>query len=210
MKWFGDRHRVRPFPEILAAYVDGELDAAGRARVEAWLAQHPEAAAELEAQREWSRRNRRLWLSSAGPQPSDASWSRLFTRLQHALATPPARPIVHRWYSRGRAAAVMATAAAVLLAVVLLRPTSPPDPSAGLPLEDAWAVATDDDIDIVGIQDADTGFLVVGRPPLTGPIVLVSMNDVAIEKAMEDTDGMKPQMPRPGASVPMIVAPLGH
>src|SRR5436190_5975510 len=103
MNWFGDRHRERPFPEILAAYADGELDAAGRARVETWLARHPEAAADLDAQREWSRRNRRLWQSAAGPQPSDARWSRLFSSIQQALTAPPAQPLVRRWYSRGRA-----------------------------------------------------------------------------------------------------------
>src|SRR5205823_2431220 len=40
-----------PSPGQLAAYVDGELDAAACRRVEAWLAAHPEAAAEIEAQR---------------------------------------------------------------------------------------------------------------------------------------------------------------
>src|SRR5204862_7458696 len=40
-----------PDPGELAGYVDGELDAAGCRRVEAWLAAHPEAATEVEGQR---------------------------------------------------------------------------------------------------------------------------------------------------------------
>ena len=37
-----DRLPQHRWPHLLAAYADGELDAAGRARVEAWLAAHPE------------------------------------------------------------------------------------------------------------------------------------------------------------------------
>src|SRR5262245_54407800 len=86
----GDRRHDRPFPELLAAYADGELDAAARAQVEAWLAAHPEARAELEAQRRLSRRNQKLWHASAGPSPSEASWARVLNRVQSALRTPPA------------------------------------------------------------------------------------------------------------------------
>ena len=44
-----------PKPEWLAAYVDGELDAASRKEVESWLTDHPEATQELEAQRRLAR-----------------------------------------------------------------------------------------------------------------------------------------------------------
>jgi len=42
---FGHQPRRPEFPELLAAYADGELDATGRAAVEAWLTEPPEAAA---------------------------------------------------------------------------------------------------------------------------------------------------------------------
>jgi anti-sigma factor RsiW len=205
----------RSFPELLAAYADGELDPAERARVEAWLVDHPEAHATLDAQQKLSRHNRRLWQADSSRAPSEVSWSRLFSRIHQALATPPQQsvngPATARRPYRAPVLAIVSTAAAALLAVTLLRPTTPPGPPVGLPEEDAWAVATDDDVEIVGIQDGDTNRLVVGRPPLTGPIVLVSTNDVVFDKVVEDTDGMMPQMPPPGASVPMIVAPLaGH
>jgi anti-sigma factor RsiW len=214
MNWFSDRSRERPFPELLAAYVDGELDPAGRARVEAWLADHPAALAKLEAQHKLSRRNRRLWQASTAPAPSEASWSRLYSRMQKALAAPP-RPVgapAAAQRPRGfRILAVVSTAAAALLAVALIRPDLPPSTPTSLPADEAWAVASDDDIEIVGIQDSDTDRLVVGRPPLTGPIVLASVSDVVFDKVAPDTDGMMPQMPPPGASVPMIVAPIaGH
>src|SRR5437764_4714017 len=97
MMGFDDR--PPDLPELLAAYADGELDAAGRARVEAWLADHPEARAELEAQRKLSRRNQRLWQASAGPSPGEVGWSRLFARVHQALSAPApaARPTKFRY-----------------------------------------------------------------------------------------------------------------
>lgn len=43
--------------DMLHAYVDGQLDAAGRAAVEAWLAERPDRVAEIEA---WGRQNEAL------------------------------------------------------------------------------------------------------------------------------------------------------
>lgn len=43
--------------DMLHAYADGQLDAAGRAAVEAWLAEHPAQLAEVEA---WQRQNEAL------------------------------------------------------------------------------------------------------------------------------------------------------
>ena len=51
MRHHNDVGGAVPSPGQLAAYVDGELDAAACRQVEAWLATHPEAAAEIEAQR---------------------------------------------------------------------------------------------------------------------------------------------------------------
>src|SRR5439155_9273321 len=136
------------FPELLAAYADGELDADGRARVESWLAGHPEARAAFEAQRKLSRRNHRLWQASAGPSPGEASWSRLFARVQQALSAPP-QPAAARRH-RFRYLAPLSTAAAVLLSVALLKPTVPTDVRSGLPVGDAWVVAGGDDDEMVG------------------------------------------------------------
>jgi hypothetical protein len=207
MTRFGDRPHDRPFLELLAAYVDGELDAAGRARVEAWLAEHPEARAELETQQRLSRRNQRLWQASAGPSPSEASWSRLVAHVQQALTAPPGPPAPRRPRLL-RILAPLTTAAAAVLAVVFLRPLTPPAPPTPSTPDEVWAVATDDDVEIVGIQGADFDRLVVGRSPLPDQIVLATANDVAFEKVTPDTDGMMPKMPPPGATVPMIVVPM--
>src|SRR5947209_6423984 len=83
----------RPTPEEVAAFVDGELDAAAGARVEAWLGQDPERAAEADA---W-RRLACLWGETAPPDPGPAAWDRTRERIEADLpARVPARPRASR------------------------------------------------------------------------------------------------------------------
>jgi anti-sigma factor RsiW len=206
MTWFSDRYRDRPFPELLAAYADGELDAAGRDRVEAWLAEHPEDRAELENQRTLSRSNSELWQSSAPASPGERSWSRLFARVHTALKNP--EPALRT--SRFRyGAAILATAAAALFAVGLFRPGEQapvvPSPDAD---ETALVFADAADVDIQSIQDADTELLVVGQPPLLGQVVLAAAGDIQLEKVTKDTDGMMPNPMASGPNVPMLCVPM--
>jgi hypothetical protein len=211
MMGFGNHRRDRSFPELLAAYVDGELDAVARARVEAWLAEHPEARAELDDQRRLSRRNHNLWQSSAGQPPSEVSWARLLHRVQGALnaSARPDAPPAHRPHILRFAAPALAAAAAVFLGVLLWRPAGSPGPQPGPGDETPLAVADDADIEIVSIQEADAPLLVVGQPPLTDKVVLVSATDVELVKVERDTDGMMPQVQmNAGPNAPMIVAPL--
>ncbi len=206
MKGFADHSRDRPPPELLAAYADGELDSATRARIDAWLNQHPEARAELEAQQRLSRHNQRLWRASAGPSPSEASWLRLFARVQTALAAPPQpaparRPRLLRF-------AIPAVTAAAVLAVLVLRPPIDHPPQPAPPGEEPLVVAADADIEIVSIREADTERLVVGKPPLTGPVVLASSAEVVMEKMAQDANGQKARMMQAEANTPMVVAPV--
>jgi anti-sigma-K factor RskA len=210
MTGLNDRFRDRSFPELLAAYADGELDAAGRARVEAWLAAHPEARAELENQRKLSRTNSKLWHTSSPPSPGERSWSRLFVRVHTALANRPATAEPTRGAPRFRfGAAALAAAAAVLFAIGLFRPGEPapvdPSPSSD---ETVLVMADPADIDIQSIQDADTELLVIGQPPLIGLVVLAAPGDIQLEKVAKDTDGMMPREMVAGANVPMLCVPM--
>jgi anti-sigma factor RsiW len=65
-----------PFPiELLAAYVDGELDAATRAMVDQWLQCHPERYADLLVQHELSPLASTIWDRSCPPDPSEQTWA---------------------------------------------------------------------------------------------------------------------------------------
>jgi hypothetical protein len=214
---FGDHAHDRHFQELLAAYADGELDDATRAAVEAWLDDHPEAQAELETQFRFSRQNTEMWQASAPPSPGEFSWLRTVRRVHTALTDPATRADVaaepvrtgRRWLRR---AAVAVAAAAVLMAVATFLPdggdTDPGSPNA----DDAvWVVAADNDVDIESIQDTDTELLVVGQPPLTGPIVWASAGEVQFEKAVPTNDGKMPQMMTVEPNMPMVVVSVaGH
>src|SRR5947207_1409014 len=104
---FGDDY-VQP-RELLAAYADADLEghpalANLRARVEAWLMEHPEGQAELAEHR----RLRRLWQATTPPRPAPDTWATLWERISTTPieAARPAR-VAHRptWAYLGLGAA---------------------------------------------------------------------------------------------------------
>lgn len=185
-----------PNPRLLAAWVDDQLDVAARARLDAWLLDHPDVAEELQDHL----RLKQDWNRLPLPHPSAAEWQRVLTNVQQSVlaATPRRRP--RTWWWRG----IIGGAAGLLLALGLWsRPTV--DNSAEPPI----AVATDADVDILSIAEADHRAVVVGHLPLREPIVLVSTGDVQVENIEPDSDGMVPRVLwEEGPTAPMVVAPL--
>jgi hypothetical protein len=76
--------------------------------------------------------------------------------------------------------------------------------------EEPFPVASAEDVDIISVEAADAGTLVIGEPPLKEPLVWASAGDVTLERVEPDWDGMVPEvrMPSEGPDPPMIVAPL--
>src|SRR5947199_9164645 len=85
-----------PRPELLAAYADGELDPETRARVERWLAEHPEARDQLRAQRDLSPENWHLWQNAEPPAPSEDTWAAVRQSVEDGTRERPP-PSAGRW-----------------------------------------------------------------------------------------------------------------
>jgi hypothetical protein len=66
-------------------------------------------------------------------------------------------------------------------------------------------VASADDVDIVSLDFGDYGALVVGVPPLRGPIQLASADDVFVADTGHDVEVIRPEEGQPGGK--MIVWP---
>jgi anti-sigma-K factor RskA len=167
-------------PELLAAYADGELPPAECRRVEAWLAAHPEARADVEAQR----RLARLFDEAAPPAPADERWAEALAGLRQRLDRPANRR--RRVAVVVAALAALAAAAALLLALGLkyprggrVDPVPPPPPVAD---EEVWSVVSPDDVEIVSMDDRDRGTLVVGEPPVNKPMELLTVDEVDVNK----------------------------
>jgi hypothetical protein len=200
MRPFKARAGTAPTAEDLTAYVDDELDAAQRTWVEAWLRLHPESAAEIEGQR----RLGRLWHATTPVELDSATWACLWARLQqHFFSPPPARPWP-RWLVH--VGAVAGLAAALLLMLSWQRATGPAeDPVAGGTLR----IVSPEDVDIISLRAADRFTLVVGVPPVTGPLLLASAADVEFEGVEPAADGMVPEVHMDETTLtPMIVAPF--
>jgi hypothetical protein len=205
------------WPGLLAAYADGELDAAGRACVEAWLAADPRRHAQLDAQLALSRRNRRLWRAVAAPEPTEAAWSAVLARvasgatavaavpapaLRRLPATPRSRRATPRGFSRSLLPFLSAAAAAILALGVLPRPGLTPLPSENVVLP--VSLPGPGEVEVESVRDADRDLLIVGRPE-QHPFVLATADDVVIG-LLVPRDGTEPRVPMAGPDTPMVLA----
>lgn len=189
-------------PGLLAAYADGELTPAECRRVEAWLADHPGAAGEVEAQR----RLTRLCDRAAPPQPSEDQWSAVLARVERGLAAPPPRRPA--WPRRVALvlAPLAAAAAVILLALALKAPPgdSPPPPDTHATPEEPWQWASEDDVHVISMDPGRVA-LVVGEPPVGGEMEWVRPDEVKVSELAPDDEGRRGRL-WPGTP-PMVVIP---
>jgi hypothetical protein len=166
-----------PTPQQLGAYADGELSAADRAAVDAWLRRHPARAAEIEAM--W--RVTQLWRETPPPQPSAEAWSTVRHKIEARLHERPAlghgqetmpqrvetmsqrRPPRGTMPPRRSPRFGLAVAAAAVLALVLLSKGHGPAPAQ----EEPYPVINAEDVAIMSISGDDCACLVGARPPVS-------------------------------------------
>ena len=210
MMQFRHEKGAKPTDQLLAAYVDGELDAASHGQVEAWLADHPEAAAEVTAMQHL----RKVWQTTAPPEPSAREWSQMLDSITAALPSPPVTRKTRVSAGVLGWTAVTLAAASLLLAFFLQRPTiqdsgtGSSDPSAE---EQPFEVATISDVEIHQIDHDDLKALVVGTPPVPELLEVASKADVSVDSVEPAEDGSYPDMrllDHPNA--PMVWMPRGQ
>jgi anti-sigma factor RsiW len=191
---------MKPSPEQLAAYADGELDGASRRQCAEWLAGHPDAAAEVET---W-RRLSRGWQAGAPEEPGPAAWTAALDRIEKSLPAGPPAPV------RGRKlflwASLLTAAAAAILTVSLSArlfrtvPDAPADPD-----DEPYPVAEAHEVAIISMDVKDADALVVGESPVHGPLAFAAFDDIILL----DTKRMHEDAPQPlldeQLALPMIV-----
>ncbi len=203
-------HNPAPTPAELAAWADGELDPVTASRVEAWLADHPEAAHDAES----ARRLVQLYRDHAPPEPSPAAWQAALGRIETGLAAPRRLP---GW--RLRLLLGFAAAAAVLgglLIAGLYRPRPAQEPETAPVVQREVVLAEDDDndepfavltageVDILSMEAVDADRLVLGQP-LLGPIDFCRLEDIQVVKVEADPEEGLVSRLQPGPEMPMIV-----
>ncbi len=211
-----------PTPEHLAAYADGELGPDAQARVEAWLLAHPQARAEVEAQR----RLLRLWEAASPEPPGPDRWSAALSRIEEGLAHPGERRRPRRPWAF-RLIAGLVAAAATVAGVLVARPwlTTRPAPEAPPPVvrkaaealgvvlepEDAgsepWAVVSASEVDVeITIQHDDdaNAVVMVGGPLMPTFGVAAPEDSIEVHEARpSEWDGPTAQLKQ--KPVPMLV-----
>lgn len=191
--------------ELLAAYVDGELNGTACAQVEAWLAEHPEAYAILEDQREFCRKNADFWNLVETTEPANRQWQEVYRTIENRVIPPMTAKARRRtaWYL-APALAMSGLAAAVLLFVVSVNPRLPVGGSGSSPLsvapavnedDEVFQVATADDVELIQLPEEASSLIVVGRHPMADtPLVLATTPDVDIYNLGPDDQGRMPHV----------------
>jgi hypothetical protein len=215
-----------PRPELLAAYIDGELDPATAARVEAWLLTDPHACELLDEQYLLSRSHREFWRAVSPPEPSTARWNHLLHQIDERLQQPPASPAqplpcrhtppptpARRWSFTTSVS--LAIALALLVIVTTWRQQRPErdllplQSPLAIPVVETFAVLSESEIEINSVHAQDGSALVVGDSVLRQPLVLANIHDFALDSMQCDEDGLLPNVPMSNGSMrPMILAPM--
>jgi anti-sigma factor RsiW len=199
-------------PEWLAAYADGELGPGDRARVDVWLADHPEARDLLDEQESLGPKNVEFWQAVRPPEPTRRQWAAA-RRAVHGRARMPA---ARRWlpWVGSLALAATATAATVFFALPPVNPTTPPVPAVASPPRDVddepYAMASADEVRIISLPEEAAHLLVVGEHPLGGQaVVLAKADEVEFLGIGTDLAGRFPDVPTDVApdDAPMLWAP---
>ncbi len=199
--------------ELLAGLADGELSPRDRARVETWLAEHPEAREVLDEQESLGRGNTELWRLVQPPVPGPAEWGMVRSGL-HAQLARPAMP--NRGWTKRFAAAILAVAACLtigfvisdrpeptLVAVTELPALCPPfDPD-----DEPFAIARADEVRYLSLPESAAPLIRVGRHPMDDAMfVLARVDEVEFHGLGSDPEGRFPAPPM-AANPPMIWAP---
>jgi hypothetical protein len=169
-------HDWQPDPQLLAAYFDGELEDSAdvRARIENWLATHPDDAQDWHELKKFLR-------DTAPAEPSEATWQSVRERIKAVPQPRSRRP----WL----AAAVIA--ASVVLGVGVLfgawRSLRTPDQTvvkSKLPDDadfEVYPIASASEVTILRIESADMDGIVVGSFPVSGPMEWADPGEVSIK-----------------------------
>jgi hypothetical protein len=198
----------------LAAYADAELPPPDCASVEDWLCDNPEGRELIEAQEFVGPNNAELWQAVKPPMPSTRQWRKVADRVHQGSR----RAVIRRRVGRASAAALVATAAALVM--LLPDPAKPPvdAPYAGLQpttrvivADEPIELASDADIVIVSLPEAAADLLLMGEHPLRGSVLEFARGgDIEFFGVGSDPAGRFPEVPTSDAAandITMIWAP---
>ena len=216
------RHSSQDMPiELLAAYVDGELDEPARRRVECWLAEHPEWFVELVDQESLSPANDVFWQVAAPPMPTDETWDRVAAAIERAVPTPvfPHRPAEgkRRFWYLAPALALAGMAATVLIAISTVQrqrstehPNLPFVASAAIPDDEdvVFRIAGADDVELIHLPESAADLIVVGQHPLADvALAFASTADVQmLNYGLDDQGDFPDYRTMTGTDLPIFVA----
>jgi len=171
----------------------------------------------------WMRRNNanlsdeerlhQLMYATRPEDPDNVLWNEVLGRIEKRLQSPAARPASRNaWPWLGACSAAAAAVAAVLFLHYYHNQAPAPPIPGGIQTnnvaDEPLPVAVADEIEILSVGGADTQTLVVGNPPVDGPLELLAPGDVTLFSVEPADDDMVPEIRFHGPNSPIIWAQL--
>jgi len=205
-------HPTLQWHETLAAYADGEFEgrdelAPLKKRVEQWLAENPEARAELTRIRQL----KQAWQETSPPNPPPHVWPTMLAALE---CMPRRAGKANSSWRRVLGPALAVAASIALAAAWWWSNDSAPKPAADAVTQiteeqEPFVVAAAHEVEILNVEGADTHTLVVGELPLQGSLELAAPGEVTVNSVQPAArDNMLPDVHVRGPGRPMIWARL--
>lgn len=203
-----NRNRMDEFwPEILAAYADGELDPRTAQAVRKRLSVDPTARRALEAQVAFSPSHRAAWQVVEPDLPEPEQWSAVWRQIERSVSSGPGIDRSRRgttWFRRGLMGVLLAVPTTVVAAAVmavcvpqLAPPGKEQGPAPAPAVVEVFAVADPTDVNLLSVRDADLPQFVVGVPPVFSDLPLISNRNVRLEEIPNEwelnVDSSKPE-----------------
>ncbi len=204
------------WPEILAAFADGELDASTADMVRRRIREDKMAQVELEGQLAFSACHQIAWQRVQPELPQERQWTALWRAIDRELSTAAVANRDRRrtpWFRRGLLGLLITVPTTVVAAAVMavcLPHSPPPMPTDGWSSEmvaEVFRAAEMTDIHLLSVRDADVAQFVVGVAPLETDLPLVNSQDVRLEEAPVTWDPVESGLKPDEAGAPLILTP---
>jgi hypothetical protein len=202
----------RTWPEILAAYVDGELDESTAAEVANRLQFNSAFGPTLEGQAALSPKNHDFWRRVEPPSVHPLQWAKVWQTIDQRVAIERNKVLWRRsrWFRRGLLGAVLAvtaSAAASMMAFGVSHPTCSHRPQVSEPTTEVFAVIDPAQINILSAKDDDLPRIHVHNAIIVDDLPLISRRHVRLEPGNMEWDDVSDTSDDGNHNAPMILVP---
>lgn len=204
----------KPWPEVLAAFADNELDPTTAAEVARRLPLDLQARQELADQAFWSPENRDLWHRLKPPEVRPVQWAMVWRLIDQGVSAAQGN-VIRRphstWWRRwmfGALVAASASAAATVMAFCLPQPPCTTRPAhVNSPADEVFSIIDPAHVAIWSVHDADVPQILAGTLTMADDLPLIQQRNVRLHADTTNWESFTETNDQEDKDAPLILAP---